>query len=683
MDVNSNQIPSLESQAIGPTELELLRPVMLGLTRVAKALFGAEFADAVLFDADGVWRASGFAAQDLQYAPVSALARVSPTVVWIPDLMVDERFADNSALAALGVRGYVGAPVRLADGARIGALSIYCGSPVLYDNERADLLQDLANVVGYECDRVRAIGEHAATIAQLRHSERRLKVAVENADLFVYELDYVTKTLIKVGDERTFFDEPQAYEKCAKEPYAIILPEDRPAVEVVWNRHIAEGAPSTCEYRLNRDDKLIWVNSTSEVYFDDNRKPICMIGSIMDITQRKLAEQAMVEARAAAEAANHAKSAFLATMSHEIRTPLNGVLGMAQAMTADDLSAIQRDRLDVIRQSGESLLAILNDMLDLSKIEAGKLDLEEVEFDLGEIARGAHATFTALANKKGLSFCLDVEPARGVYLGDPTRTRQVLYNLISNALKFTEHGEIRVTAEYDGEALTATVTDTGIGMSTDVMANLFNKFTQADTSTTRKFGGTGLGLAICKQLAELMGGSISVTSTEGRGSAFTFRVPLARVGEARAVGHVAPEAPREAERLQIRVLAAEDNSVNQLVLKTLLHQIGVDPVMVENGQLAVEAWEAGQWDAILMDVQMPVMDGPTAVRTIREREASTGRARTPIIALTANAMSHQIAEYLACGMDSYVAKPIEALKLFQVLEDVIDARAEEGSERAA
>ena len=667
MDVAENQPPSLKSLAISAAELDLLRPIMLRLTRVAKALFDASFADAVLFDGDDVWRASGLATPDLESAPISAQARIHPGVIWIADLCDDPRFAGIAALAARGVRAYVGAPVRLSDGTRIGAISIYCDMPTAFDDGRAGLLQDLADVVGYECDRVRAIAEHAALIKQVRRSEQRLKIAVENADLYVFEMDYVAKELIKIGNERAFYEEDQTYGKCVKDPYGVILPEDRKGAEEVWERHVREGTPNTNEWRLNRPDKLVWVHNTSEVYYDEDNKPLCMIGSFQNITERKLAELAMIEAKAAAEDANQAKSAFLATMSHEIRTPLNGVLGMAQAMANGPLSKIQQDRLDVIRQSGESLLAILNDMLDLSKIEAGKLELEEVEFDLGEIARGAHATFTALANKKGLSFGLDIDRAQGAYLGDPVRTRQVLYNLISNALKFTETGEIRVTAVYDGKDLVTSVTDTGIGMSPAVVANLFTKFTQADTSTTRKFGGTGLGLAICKQLAELMGGSISVTSTPDRGSAFTFRVPIVRLGEASAAGVAETVGMKDVAALDIRVLAAEDNSVNQLVLKTLLLQIGVEPVVVENGKLAVEAWMAEDWDVVLMDVQMPVMDGPTAVRTIRELEASSGRRHTPIIALTANAMSHQIAEYLACGMDGHVLKPIEASKLFQAL----------------
>jgi signal transduction histidine kinase/CheY-like chemotaxis protein len=378
------------------------------------------------------------------------------------------------------------------------------------------------------------------------------------------------------------------------------------------------------------------------------------------------------EKELAAEAANRAKSAFLATMSHEIRTPLNGVLGMAQAMAADTLSDVQRDRLSVVHRSGESLLAILNDLLDLSKIEAGKLELESIEFDLGEVARGAYSAFTALANKKGLSFALDIEDAAGRYEGDPTRLRQILYNLISNALKFTEQGEIRVRASYEEGCLCVSVRDTGVGISPENLTRLFGKFDQLDSSTTRRFGGTGLGLSICLQLAHLMDGDIMVESVLGLGSTFTLRLPLPRTGEAKSPAQLTPPPPPEVlTPVALRVLAAEDNAVNQLVLKTLLHQLGVEPTVVENGAEALAAWEGSAWDVILMDIQMPVMDGLTAAAAIRARERETGRPRTPILALTANAMSHQVEQYLAAGMDTHVAKPIEAAALFGALSALV------------
>jgi signal transduction histidine kinase len=386
----------------------------------------------------------------------------------------------------------------------------------------------------------------------------------------------------------------------------------------------------------------------------------------------------------AAEAATHAKSTFLAVMSHEIRTPLNGIMGMAQALALDELTTTQRHRVEIIRESGDSLLAILNDVLDLSKIEAGKLELEEVEFELDELMRGAHAAFTALANKKGLSFDLAISPhARGLYLGDPTRLRQVVYNLISNAVKFTDRGAVRVGVDRRAGQLEIEVADTGVGMSRDQMARLFEKFVQADASTTRRFGGTGLGLSICFELVQRMGGTISPASELGKGATFTVTLPLQRTGvaPAPAARAPAPAAPALADgaALPVRVLAAEDNTMNQLVLKTLLAQIGILPTFAPNGADAVTLWEEGEWDAILMDVQMPVMDGPTASRAIRQREAASGRARTPIIALTANVMTHQVAEYLAAGMDGHVSKPIEIGKLFEALSAALgggEGRAE-------
>jgi signal transduction histidine kinase/ActR/RegA family two-component response regulator len=387
-------------------------------------------------------------------------------------------------------------------------------------------------------------------------------------------------------------------------------------------------------------------------------------------------------AKAEADAASQAKSAFLATMSHEIRTPLNGVLGMTQAMAADEaMSSSQRQKLQVIRGSGEALLAILNDILDLSKVEAGKLELETIAFDLVEVARGAHQTFTALAKEKGLSFDLAIAPgATGLYLGDPTRLRQILYNLISNALKFTEAGEIRVALAREDGVLRLTVTDSGVGMEAEHLARLFSKFEQADASTTRRFGGAGLGLSICRELAGLMGGTIEADSRPGEGSAFTVRLPLEHLGESDA-GAAAAQSPagesgesEETDFSQLRVLAAEDNPVNQLVLKTLLAQIGVEPVMAENGAAALAAWEAQDFDLILMDVQMPVMDGPSAARAIRAAETQSGRARTRIIALTANAMSHQVGEYADAGMDGHVAKPIDARRLYAAVADACATR---------
>ncbi|MGH7010153.1 MAG: ATP-binding protein [Caulobacteraceae bacterium] len=385
----------------------------------------------------------------------------------------------------------------------------------------------------------------------------------------------------------------------------------------------------------------------------------------------------------AAASANEAKTDFLAAMSHEIRTPLNGVLGMTQAMAAGPLSKIQRERLGVVHQSGKALLAILNDILDLSKIEAGKLELEEIDFDLRELVLSVHGAFAPLAHQKKVRFEIEIREAEGFWRGDPVRLRQIIGNLVSNALKFTEQGSVDLVIRSRPGGLAIQVRDTGVGLAADALPRLFDKFSQADASTARKFGGSGLGLAICRRLAILMGGDIVVASELGRGSTFTLELPLKRATGPSADKSLSAR-PAPVERFSLRLLAAEDNAVNQLVLSTLLAQVGVEPTLVADGAAAVAAWEAQEWDAILMDVQMPVMDGPAAARAIRLREAELGRSRTPIIALTANAMSHQIGEYLAAGMDGHLPKPIEARRLFETLAQLVQGPApEEASPLAA
>ena len=410
-------------------------------------------------------------------------------------------------------------------------------------------------------------------------------------------------------------------------------------------------------------------------------------GVFLLIRQRSLSRQ-FREAKLRADAANRAKSDFLANISHEIRTPLNGVLGMAQAIAADELPQRQRARLEVISQSGAALLTILNDLLDLSKIEAGRMDLEQVDFDLAELARGVRAAFEPLIEQKGLYLTIDIAPgAAGCYRGDPTRVRQILDNLISNAIKFTQNGGVTVQISRPAEVVRFVVQDTGIGMSAEAAARIFSKFEQADISTTRRFGGTGLGLSICKQLSAAMGGDITVWSETGQGSAFTVTLPLSRVASAEAgEAAVASASPLQAgpDQRRIRVLAAEDNLTNQLVVKTLMMQGGCDTTVVADGRAAVHAYETGEYDLVLMDIQMPEMDGVEATRRIRQFEQAVGRYRTPVIALTANAMAHQVGEYLSAGFDDHVAKPIEAAVLFAAVNAALMRREEaEASARRA
>jgi len=396
------------------------------------------------------------------------------------------------------------------------------------------------------------------------------------------------------------------------------------------------------------------------------------------------ARQAAEEREQAAEAANRAKSNFLATMSHELRTPLNGVLGMVQALTTEKLSPAQHERVKIIRRSSESLLAVLNDLLDLSKIEACALELEIAEFDLEHLVRGVVAAYRPQAEKKGLRFDFEVEDsARGRYDGDSARIRRILYSLADNAVKFTEAGVVTLSVAREGGDLLFKVRDTGIGIAPEELGHLFEGFYQADAGRTRRYGGAGLGLAICREMTQLMGGAIEAQSVPGEGSTFVARLPLTPTRARPEPGRVEQPAQEPAQPGEVRVLAAEDNDTNQLVLKTLLSQAGIEPTLVENGRQALEAWENQHWDVILMDIQMPVMDGVAATRAIRQREGETGRARTPIIAVTANAMTHQVAEYRAAGMDGMVPKPIDIVALFQAMEQALEPAEDEGLRASA
>ncbi len=382
-------------------------------------------------------------------------------------------------------------------------------------------------------------------------------------------------------------------------------------------------------------------------------------------------------AQSAAVAANLAKSQFIANVSHEIRTPLNGVLGMAQSLANDDLTASQRQRVDIIHSSGEVLLGILNDVLDFSKIEAGKLDLEATPFDLVKLAADVQAAFSAVAESKHLALALRLDGAAlgELYLGDPTRVRQIISNLVSNALKFTQAGEVKIIVSRVDEGVVVSVRDTGIGIPKDRLPKLFAQFEQVDASTTRRFGGTGLGLSICHELCRLMGGRVVADSQLGTGSTFTVYLPLKRVETLEVAPPQAPArdfAEVDAANGDLRVLAAEDNKINQLVLTTFLQQMDVTPTLVEDGALAVEAWRFGEFDLILMDMQMPVMDGLTAVRAIRAAEALTARPRSPIIALTADVMSHHLEHYRLAGVDAVVAKPIQFAELASAMQSLLD-----------
>ncbi len=521
--------------------------------------------------------------------------------------------------------------------------------------------------------------ERQRTIEALSVSEARLSLIMRGTRDGIWDWNLLT------GE---FYLSPRWLEMIGYEKHEIknnfvgfhklIHPDDLGAALEAWMGGMQGEVDSFfVEYRLKtKQEDYIWIQSRGLVLRDAKGTPIRLAGSNTDVTERKRFEVELLEARRSAEASSRAKSDFLANMSHEIRTPMNGIIGIADLLMESELTVEQREYVDMLKGSADSLLSIINDILDLSKIEAGRFELDSSAFRLRDCIRDVLTIGAVSASKKGLQLTYDVAPdLPDSIVGDPGFLRQILINLVGNAVKFTEKGgvSIRVDKEERGTdeiTLHFRVTDTGIGIPEEHQQKIFDIFTQADSSTTRKYGGTGLGLSICSRLVEMMKGKIWVESRSEGGSTFHFTANFGLVHEAVSEPrHLSDKEVDSTEEKKpgLNILVAEDNFVNQKLATALLQKAGHRVTIAANGRVAVDEIENKQFDLVFMDVQMPEMDGYEATGIIREREQRTGE-HIPVIALTAHVMKGDRERCINAGMDEYLSKPLKKKEVLDLVD---------------
>ncbi|TAJ68892.1 MAG: response regulator [Phenylobacterium sp.] len=618
------------------------------------------------------------------------------TRVIVEDIQTHPLWADFKDLAArAGLRACWSQPIQGSGGEVLGTFGIYHRQVSVPGPEDIAFIEAAAELAAIAIERQRDQEKRARSEARALQAIRvETETTRDLTTFFEVSLDLLC---IRDKDFR-FLKVNQAWATTLG--YSIAELEGAPMLPLVHPDDIADTQGHMHRMRVE-DEVMGFVNryrhrdgSYRHLEWRARRVGDLVFGAARDVTDRLALEAEMRAAQQAADAANQAKSDFLANMSHEIRTPLNGVIGVVDALQRTGLTPAQREMVSLIQRSGVTLERLVSDILDVSKIEAGRLEIEHRVFDLRDELGSLADLHQLRAQEKNLSFKASYgEGARGEFHGDSTRIRQVLGNLLSNAVKFTAEGEVRLEIEVEDPEtpglpcrLIVEVADTGVGFDATAGEGIFQRFSQADTTITRRFGGTGLGLSICKSLVEMMGGEITAESALSGGSLFRVAIPLVREGSLAAYdagptcagpeplfGGGQPGGDRDSP---VRILLAEDHPTNQKVVELILAPYGAEITIVENGAQAVEAMRSGAFDLVLMDMQMPVMDGLAATRAIRrDEERPHGRARTPIVMLSANAMSQHRTDAFAAGADLHIAKPVTAAALIGGVGEALDMAA--------
>jgi signal transduction histidine kinase/ActR/RegA family two-component response regulator len=618
-----------------------------------------------------------------------AVAQASTLLV--PDVMRDARFKDNRFVTGPEhVRSYAGAPIVTEQGVAIGAVAVIDQRPRDWTGKEVQSLERLARITARliemraRCDladvQAQQLLHLAAEGVQFRtiFAAMREGVVLQDRTSTILRHNPAAATLLglthdqllgksSVDTDWRIVDASGAPLPVEAQPSMVCLATREPVLNFVLGVHLP-------------DNTLRWLSVNSLPIFDKvGEPPTLTVTSFIDVTELRARETELRDALELAERASQVKSQFVANVSHEIRTPLNGVIALASALRQSELTDRQREMVEIIVESGTTLESILSALLDLAKIEAERMELEIVPFGIEDLVRSSTDLFKIKADNKGLKFDVAVSAPPGArYRGDAQKIRQILWNLLANAIKFTDAGAIGVSVQIEGsdaaaQTLLIEVRDTGVGLSPDMQRMLFEPFIQGDASVTRRFGGTGLGLTISRALARMMGGDIEAVAGAQQGSVFRVRLPVVT-----AEPEASPSTEGETDlAAAMKILLVEDNPNNRRVVELLLEPTGAELVMAENGAEALTLLSAQGFDLILMDMQMPVMDGLTATREIRRLEAGAGEggAPTPIVMMTANASREHREAAIAAGADGFITKPVTPATLYAGINTALTVAA--------